>query len=119
MKTLFARPLLAAVLAVTLVGGPISPAFGQEAPQNPHAAPPKSAAPVVPISLGSAKFNFSRAPKPFPNLINPYRPLKIEEPGLNKSPRIDQRNHDGKLELSLQVEVELALENSMDIKVER
>jgi len=119
MKTLFARPLLAAVLAVTLVGGPISPAFGQEAPQNPQAAPPKPAAPVVPISLGSAKFNFSRAPKPFPNLINPYRPIKIEEPGLTNSPRIDQLIHDGKLELSLQDAVELALENSMDIVVQR
>src|SRR6266852_8658638 len=119
MKTLFARPLLAAVLAVTLVGGPISPAFGQEAAQNPQAAPPKPAAPVVPISLGSAKFNFSRAPKPFPNLINPYRPIKIEEPGLTNSPRIDQLIHDGKLELSLQDAVELALENSMDIVVQR
>src|SRR5216684_763558 len=119
MKTLYARPLLAAVLAVTLVGGPISPAFGQEAPQNPQAAPPKPAAPVVPISLGSAKFNFSRAPKPFPNLINPYRPIKIEEPGLTNSPRIDQLIHDGKLELSLQDAVELALENNMDIVVQR
>src|SRR5437899_1027552 len=119
MKTLFARPLLAAVLAVTLVGGPISPAFGQEAPQNPQAAPPKPAAPVVPISLGSAKFNFSRAPKPFPNLINPYRPIKIESPGLTNSPRIDQLIHDGKLELSMQEAVELALENSMDIVVQR
>src|SRR6266700_380378 len=119
MKPLFARPLLAAVLAVTLVGGPISPAFGQEAPQNPQAAPPKPAGPVVPISLGSAKFNFSRAPKPFPNLINPYRPIKIEEPGLTNSPRIDQLIHDGKLELSLQDAVELALENSMDIVVQR
>src|SRR6266849_7154677 len=119
MKTLFARPLLAAVLAVTLVGGPISPAFGQEAAQNPQAAPPKPAAPVVPISLGSAKFNFSRAPKPFPNLINPYRPIKIEEPGLTNSSRIDQLIHDGKLELSLQDAVERALENSMDIVVQR
>src|SRR3989442_13755084 len=119
MKPLFARPLCAAVLAVTLVGGPIPPAFGQEAPQNPQAAPPKPAAPVVPISLGSAKFNFSRAPKPFPNLINPYRPIKIEEPGLTNSPRIDQLIHDGKLELSMQEAVELALENSMDIVVQR
>ena len=31
MKTLYARPLLAAILDVTLVGGPVSPAFGQDA----------------------------------------------------------------------------------------
>src|SRR5438309_1581107 len=119
MKTLYARPLLAAILAVTLVGGPVSPAFGQEAPQNPQAAPAKTATPIVPVSLGSAKYNYSRAPKPFPSLLAPYSPVKIESPGLTNSPRIDQLIHDGKLELSMQEAVELALENSMDIVVQR
>src|SRR5712692_5292223 len=119
MKTLYARPLLAAVLAATLVGGPISPAFGQDAPQNPQAAPAKTATPIVPVSLGSAKHNYSRSPRAFPNLLAPYSPIKIEAPGLTNSPRIDQLIHDGKLELSLQETVELALENSMDIVVQR
>jgi outer membrane protein len=119
MKTLYARPLLAAILAVTLVGGPISPAFGQEAPQNPQAAAAKGATPVVPVSLGSAKYNYTRAPRAFPSLLAPYRSIKIEEPGLTNSPRIDQLIQNGKLELSLQEAVELALENSMDIVVAR
>jgi len=119
MKTLYARPLLAAILAVTLVGGPISPAFGQDAPQTPQAAPAKPAAPIMPVSLGSAKYNYTRAPKPFPNLTAPYKPIKIEPAGLTNSPRIDQLIHDGKLELSMQEAVELALENSMDIVVQR
>ncbi len=119
MKTLCARPLLAAILALTLVGGPISPAFGQEASQTPQAAPAKTSTPVVPVSLGSAKYNYSRAPRPFPNLLAPYSPIKIVEPGLTNSPRIDQLIHDGKLEISLQEAVELALENSMDIVVQR
>ena len=119
MKTLYARPLLAAILAVTLVGGPVSPAFGQEAPQNAQAAPSKTATPIVPVSLGSAKHSYSRAPKPFPNLLAPYSPIKVEAPGLTNSPRIDQLIHDGKLELSMQEAVELALENSMDIVVQR
>ena len=119
MKTLHARPLLAAILAVTLAGGPVSPAFGQDAPQTPQAAPAKPAAPIVPVSLGSAKYNYTRAPRPFPNLIAPYKPIKIEAPGLTNSPRIDQLIHDGKLELSMQEAVELALENSMDIVVQR
>jgi outer membrane protein len=119
MKTLYARPLLAAILAITLVGGPISPAFGQESPQNPQAAPAKTATPIVPVSLGSAKYNYSRSPRIFPNLLAPYSPIKIAEPGLSNSPRIDQLVHDGKLEISLQEAVELALENSMDIVVQR
>src|SRR5882672_6943574 len=119
MKTLYARPLLAAILAVTLVGGPISPAFGQEAPQTPQAAPAKTATPIVPVALGSAKHNYTRGPKFFPNLIAPYSPISIAAPGLTNSPRIDQLIHDGKLELSMQEAVELALENSMDIVVQR
>ncbi len=119
MKTLYARPLLAAILAVTLVGGPISPAFGQDAPQTPQAAPGKAATPIVPVALGSAKHNYSRGPKVFPNLLAPYSPVSIEAPGLTNSPRVDQIIHDGKLELSMQEAVELALENSMDIVVQR
>src|SRR6266478_5160759 len=119
MKTLCARPLLAAILAVTLVGGPVSPAFGQEATQTPQAAPAKPPTPVVPVSLGSAKYNYSRAPRPLPKIFAPYSPIKIGEPGLTNSPRIDQLIQDGKLQLSLQETVELALENSMDIVVQR
>src|SRR6266436_2912885 len=119
MKTLYARQLLAAILAVTLVGGPISPAFGQEAPQTPQAAPAKTATPIVPVALGSAKHNYTRGPKFFPNLLAPYSPISIAAPGLTNSPRIDQLIHDGKLELSMQEAVELALENSMDIVVQR
>src|SRR6267143_335100 len=119
MKTLYARPLLAAILAGTLVAGPISPAFGQDAPQTPQAVPAKTAAPIVPVSLGSAKHNYSRSPRMLPNLLAPYTPIQIEAPGLTNSPRIDQLIHDGKLELALQDAVELALENSMDIVVQR
>src|SRR6266851_2460672 len=119
MKTLYARPLLAVILAVTLVGGPISPAFAQDAPQTPQAATAKPATPIVPVSLGSAKYNYTRAPRPFPNLLAPYSPIKIAAPVLTNSLRVDQLIHDGKLELSMQEAVELALENSMDIVVQR
>ena len=71
---LLARPLLAVILAATLVGGPISPAYAQAAPQNPPPAPAPQAAPsavTTPISLGTAKYHFNRAPRPFPNLFAP------------------------------------------------
>jgi outer membrane protein len=119
MKTLYARPLLAAILAVTLVGMPVSPAFGQDAPRTTQAAPAKPATPIVPVALGSSKHNYSGSPRVFPNLLAPYSPIKIEAPGLTNSPRVDQLVHDGKLEISLQEAVELALENSMDIVVQR
>jgi outer membrane protein len=119
----YARPLLAALLAILIAAGPLPQAWAQEPAQNPPAQPPASAAPVAaaitPVSLGLAKHHFDRAPRAFPNLINPYKPIRIEEPMLTNSPRADQLVHDGKLEISLQDAVELALENNLDIAVQR
>jgi outer membrane protein len=119
--SLFVRPLLAVVLAIMLAVGPTFPAFAQEPQQNPPAQPPpaKATAAPIPVSLGSAKYHFTRAPRPFPNLFAPYRPIKMDTPAVANSPRIEQLIHEGKLELSLQDAVELALENSVDIAVQR
>ena len=75
--------------------------------------------PPIPVSLGVSKYSYRRPPRPFPNLFAPYLPIQIPEFGLANSPRIDQLIHDGKLEITLQDAVELALENSMDIAVAR
>ena len=110
------------MLAATLVGGPVSPGYAQAAPQNPPSAPTPQAAPsgvTSPISLGSAKYHFSRAPRPFPNLFAPYRAIKVPPNPIVNAPRIEQLIHDNKLEISLQDAVELALENSVDIAVRR
>ena len=121
-----ARPLLAALLALLLVVAPISPAFAQDTPQNPppNPAPSSSSAQqgstIAPVSsLGVGKHSFSKGPRAFPNILNPYKPIKVEAPVLINSPRIEQLISDGKLQISLQDAVELALENSMDIAVQR
>ena len=129
-----ARPILAALLAVLLAGGPLwaqnqqqqqpAPAPekpGQQAPQTPTQGTytPTPTNPPIPVSLGVSKYTYTRAPRAFPNLIAPYRPIRIPEPVLTNSPRLEQLIHEGKLELTLQDAVELALENSMDIAVQR
>jgi outer membrane protein TolC len=117
-----ARPLLAAFLAGALAAGSISPAFAQSPAQNPPAnpAPAPQASAIAPVSsLGLAKHDFSRGPSAFPNLFRPYQSIKVEAPVLTNSPRLDQLIHDGKLQLSLKDAVELALENSLDIAVQR
>jgi len=129
MKKQFARSLVATLLAGLIAGGQAWPVFAQDPQQNPAPALPAPApvqtanptplAPAIPVSLGLSKYNFTRAPRPFPNLIDPYKPIHIDEPNLTNSPRIDQLVHDGKLELTLQDAVELALENSLDIVVQR
>jgi outer membrane protein len=122
----WARSLFAIVLACLLVAGPLSPAFAQSPAQNPpsNPAPAASTAPdgstIAPVaSLGVASRNYSHGPRTFPNILKPYESIHIAEPVLTNSPRIDQLIHDNKLELSLQDAVELALENSLDIAVQR
>jgi len=118
------RVLLALVLVALLGSGPLT-VFAQSAAQNPPSNPvpnPPAAqsAPAAPtVSLGLAKYTFSDGPHGFPNLFNIYRPVSVGNPVITNSPRLEQLIHDGKLELSLQDAVELALENSMDIVVER
>jgi outer membrane protein len=129
------KSVTAAVLAVLLAGGPAwaqqdpaqqqpTPPAGQKplpTPQSPaqEAYSAKPTNPPIPVSLGLSKYKYTRAPRPFPNLIAPYRSIHIPEPVVTNSPRIDQLIHDNKLELTLQDAVELALENSMDIAVSR
>lgn len=80
-------------------------------------APPP--APPIPISLGLSTHNFTHGPRTFPTLIAPYKPNRIDQPDLVNAPRIDQLIHDGKLQITLQDAVELALENSLDLAVQR
>jgi outer membrane protein TolC len=120
------KSLVAFFMAAMLAVGPLSPAFAQSAPQNPpsNPAPTPSVATegssIAPVSsLGLAKYNFTNGPRAFPNLLKPYQQIRIDEPVITNSPRLEQLIHDGKLELSLQDSVELALENSLDIGVQR
>ena len=113
--------LTAILLASVLTAGTTMPAWAQDAGQNPPtpAQTTVGTGATPPISLGMAKYNYSRAPKGFPNLIAPYRGGNIPSPSLSNSPKIEQLIHDGKLEISLQDAIELALQNSLDIVVAR
>ena len=115
MKKLSFRSLLAAVLIGSLAGAPLAPVQAQD----PAAKPQTAAQGGVPISLGVSKYDYSRPPSAFPNIINPYRMQAVAPGVLANSPRLEQLIHNGKLELSLQDAIALALENSMDIVVQR
>jgi outer membrane protein len=117
MKKPIFRPLLAAVLVGVMAGTPLVPLRAQE-----PSSPSQKQAPAqggVPISLGVSKFDYSQPPKWFPNIVNPYEMQYVDPALLTNSPRLDQLIHDGKLPLSLQDAIALALENSMDIVVNR
>jgi len=117
MKMLSLRPLLAALLIGVMAGTPVGPILAQEpASPAPTQQPAKGA---VPISLGVTKFDYTRPPSAFPRIWNPYEMGRVAPGVLANSPRLEQLIHEGKMELSLQDAIALALENSMDIVVQR
>ena len=63
--------------------------------------------------------DFSKPASHFPNLIAPYTPRHLSPPNLANTSRIDSLMHDGKLYLSLSDAIALALENNLDIAIQR
>ncbi len=125
------RSFAAMVLAGAITLAPVAPAFGQaQAPTTPPAGTatqPQSQQPaqtqVVPVPVVPFRFargtDYSLPPSWFPHVSTPYRQSDIAQPQLTNSLRIDQLVKDGKLVLSLQDAVELALENNLDIQLQR
>ena len=63
--------------------------------------------------------NYAKPVSHFPNPIGPYTPRHVAAPNLANTARIDQLMHDGKLYLSLNDAIALALENNLDIAIAR
>ena len=107
------RPVAAVLVAALMV---VPAGWAQDAP-SVAAAPPMPAAPSA-----SKPFNVQEYAKPeshFPNPIGPYTPRHVEAPNLANTARIDQLMHDGKLYISMNDAIALALENNLDIAIAR
>jgi outer membrane protein len=84
--------------------------------QEPPAAPvPQNTPETRPLPVS----NYSKPVSHFPNPIGPYEPRHLAEPSLANTGRIDQFMRDGKLYLSLNDAIALALENNLDIAIAR
>ncbi len=105
------RPLLALIM-LTL---PFPPLPAQDVPAAP--APQSSAAGAWPQAIHLA--DYSRPQHAFPNLLQSYEQRQLPEPDLANSPMIDSLMHDGKIYLSIDDAVALALENNLDIELAR
>ncbi len=72
-------------------------------------------------ALGSQAIlpDYSHGPGWFPGVIKPYRQAPIAPLVIENSPRLHDLIHNGKLELSLADALSLALENNLDIGVDR
>jgi outer membrane protein len=63
--------------------------------------------------------DYSKPVPAFPNVIRPYMPQQVPPPNLSNTARINQLFHDGKILLSIDDAVALALENNLDIGIAR
>lgn len=84
--------------------------------QEPPAAPtPQNTPEAKPVPA----LNYSKPVRHFPNPIGPYTPRQVDSPNLANTARIDSLMRDGKLYLSVNDAIALALENNLDIAIAR
>jgi outer membrane protein len=83
--------------------------WAQDAPPAPQPASEKP----LPV------LDYAQPVSHFPNPIGPYTARHVAPPNLANTARIDSLMHDGKLYLSLNDAIALALENNLDIAIAR
>src|ERR1700733_8115088 len=101
---------LAAVAAVSAALTLTTLAQEPPATTSPQNTPEARPLPVI---------DYAKPVSHFPNPIGPYSPRHVAEPNLANTARVDQLMHDGKLYLSLNDAIALALENNLDIAIQR
>jgi outer membrane protein len=87
--------------------------------QDVPAAPMPQTAPASAQPQAVHLQDYSKPRSAFPHFLQPYRPQEVAQPNLGNSPRIDSLMHDGKIYLSIDDAVALALENNLDIDIAR
>jgi outer membrane protein TolC len=120
MQRLFQPPLLALLFCCLLVGAQAqTPAPAGSAPGSmpnaPTPQPSNSAAPAQLSIRTPARLAIPHSHNPF----DAYAPSQVPEPNLRNSSRIDRLVRDGKLYISLQDAIALALENNLDLAIAR
>jgi len=84
--------------------------------QEPPAAPtPQNTPEAKPVPA----LNYSKPVRHFPNPIGPYTSRQVDPPNLANTTRIDSLMREGKLYLSVNDAIALALENNLDIAIAR
>jgi len=96
--------VLCATLSVTC--------WGQEPPPAPSPQNTPEAKPVPAL-------DYSKPESHFPNPISPYTPRHVDPPNLSNTSRLDSLMREGKLYLSLNDAIAVALENNLDIAIAR
>lgn len=87
----------------------------QQQPSAPSIAPAPQPAQPSPVHLR----DYSQPRSAFPKFLQPYTPSPLDVSNLGNSPRIDTLMRDGKIYLSIDDAIALALENNLDLEIAR
>ena len=87
----------------------------QSMPQAPSASQPPTTAQPQAFKVGE----YANGRSHFPNPIAPYTGRRVPLPSLTNAPRLEQLLQNGKLMLSMNDAIALALENNLDIAISR
>ncbi|HTW59586.1 MAG TPA: TolC family protein [Terriglobales bacterium] len=109
------RPLACGVWLAAFVTSPALIHAQQGAADSSSSAP--SAPQPATTSVNLRDYSVPR--RPFPNVLRPYVAQGVPQPKLGNSARIDALMRDGKIYLSMDDAVALALENNLDIEIAR
>src|SRR5437016_12552507 len=93
----------------------LPPSWAQDAQQT--AQPAASQPPQTPQPQQFVLKDYSKPRSQMPNPLGPYLPRYVEAPTLSNTPRIEDLLRDGKLYLSLNDAVAIALENNLEIAI--
>jgi outer membrane protein TolC len=105
----------AAVLLIAAV--PLSLAAQQSVPAAPSQSTPSAPQPEQARAVHLTDYSQPRSA--FPHMLQPYLPRELAQPSFANSSRIDSLMRDGKIYLSIDDAIALALENNLDLDLAR
>lgn len=108
------------VIALALVCVFPAAMWAQDAPAAQSQTSSQTTLPAAPQSHArNEMLNYASPRGYFPNPLAPYTPRQIAMPDFTNSPRLTQLMRDGKIYLSMDDAVALALEDNLDIAIQR
>jgi outer membrane protein len=116
MTARFFRTIVTLYLGASLAVG--VPAFAQAPAQGTAQTAPNPQQPSsIPYTALLGSNDYSKNKHTFPRFWSVYTPRFVPQPNLVNAPDVFTHIHDGKLELSIQDVISLALQNDLDIAV--
>ena len=100
------RTATAVALCLALAG---APAFAQQQDQASGST----------RNVGTSRYDFSKGNSHLFKIFKPYMPMTVDPAQVTNSPSLEKMIQNGKMMLSLEDAISLALENNLDISVQR